>query len=155
MQSKNWTKFVDAVTIIWLIVFAIGLNASTEIIQSRCSLLNFYLLPIFVIDLVLLYRQEGDFRSFLKKRWFDILLVIPYFRIFRVFRMARLLRFLKILKLQKIMKFTRLTNKSKRTTKALKVNRRKNSEPKIEPYPIGREDAPNKSGSLNVHNNEI
>ena len=120
MKEEKWTALVDLITIFWLALFITGLISTNEIIKERCGLATLCLLPVFVLDLVVLFRKEDNFKTFLKKRWFDVLLVIPYFRVFRLFRMARLLKVLKLLKLKKFLNFTRFSKKSKRVTKVVK-----------------------------------
>ena len=82
-----WDRFVDVVTLVWLVIFAIGFTSLT-FIPANVSLA---LLGVFVVDLGVKYRREPNLRTFLRRRWTDILMVIPYFRIFRVLRFVRLL----------------------------------------------------------------
>ena len=119
MKDKVWIRIVDAVTVVWLSAFITGWFSSSALVQSRCTLVTLWLLPVFVCDLIVLFRKEDDFKTFIRKRWFDVLLVIPYFRVFRIFRMARVLKVLKLLKLRKALGLTRFTKKSKRAVNAV------------------------------------
>ncbi len=96
-----WDRFVDLATIIWLVIFVIGLTAST-LIPANVQLV---LLAVFVVDLGVIYRREPNLRVFLRRCWTDILMVIPYFRIFRIFKLVRLLRILKTFRLAKVRRF--------------------------------------------------
>ena len=110
-----WDRFVDFATVIWLSIFVIGLIQPT-LIPTNVQLV---LLVIFVADLVVKYRREPNLRVFVTRRWTDILMVIPYFRIFRILKLVRLLRILKIARLAKTGRFPGL--------KALEGFRRKST----------------------------
>ena len=101
MRGMWWDRFVDFATIIWLAIFAIGFTAST-LIPANVQLV---LLGVFVVDLGVKYRREPNLRVFLTRRWTDILMVIPYFRIFRILKFVRLLRILKTFRLAKVRRF--------------------------------------------------
>ena len=88
----KWDFFVDFVTIVWLTLFIMGLTNTTDIPDLAVNLM----LVVFVADLVVKYRREPDLRTFLRRRWIDILLVIPWFRPFRILRFVRVLRLLRI-----------------------------------------------------------
>ncbi len=101
----RWDYFVDIATVVWLTLFVLGytnqLAVPDLIIQS--------MLAIFVADLVVKYRREGNLKSFLRHRWTDIVLVMPWFRVFR------LLTFIRMLRLPRIaVQLERLRRKSKR-----------------------------------------
>ncbi len=95
-----WDRFVDFVTVIWLVVFVVGFVAPS-LIPSNTQLI---LLVVFVADLGVKFRRDPEPRTFLRRRWFDILMVIPYFRIFRILKIVRLLRIFRILKLLRMFK---------------------------------------------------
>jgi voltage-gated potassium channel len=120
VRVTAWTVFVDVITILWLAVFVIGLITANESIADRCDLISLLLLPVFVIDLYFLFKQADNFLGFVIKRWFDIILVIPYFRIFRILKFARLLRALKIIKMNRVLGFMRTTKKSQRVVELVK-----------------------------------
>jgi hypothetical protein len=117
----KWILFVDVVTVIWLVVFAIGIITTNENTAYRCNFISLLLLPVFVVDLYFLFKQADNFRVFVKKRWFDILLVIPYFRIFRILKFVRLLKVLKIIKMRRLFGLMRATKKGHRTAKLLRT----------------------------------
>ena len=96
-----WDRFVDFATVIWLVIFVIGLTAST-LIPAKVQLV---LLAVFVVDLGVIYRREPNLRVFLRRRWTDILMVIPYFRVFRILKLVRLLRILKTFRIANVRRF--------------------------------------------------
>jgi voltage-gated potassium channel len=121
MKEKSWVIFVDVVTINWLVVFAVGVFTSNEVTADRCEFITLLLLPVFVIDLFVLLKRADNFRSFIKQHWFDILIVIPYFRVFRLLKFARVLRALRLIKLARFLGITRAVRKTKRVTKTVKI----------------------------------
>ncbi len=118
MTRMKWKTLVDITTAIWLLLFIRGLIIPNDKISTYCSQATIILLPIFFYDLYLLYKDERDLRKFIVKRWFDILLVIPYFRIFRILRLARLAR------LAKLLRFAKLRKKTKRIANGLPLNKK-------------------------------
>ena len=96
-----WDRFVDAVTILWLGMFFANIYQS-DLIPTT---IEFGLLGVFVVDLVVKARAEPNLSTFLRKRWTDILMVIPYFRIFRILRFTRLLRILRAARIVRVGRF--------------------------------------------------
>lgn len=117
MKEKNWVIFVDVVTINWLVVFAVGLFTSNKVTAEQCEFITLLLLPVFVIDLFILLKRADNYRTFIKQHWFDILIVIPYFRVFRLLKFARVLRALRLIKFARFLGITRAARKTKRVTK--------------------------------------
>ena len=111
---QKWSKFVDIVTITWLCIFVIGYFSMGKV-ANICNLLNIAILSVFIVDLILIYRKSDNWYNFLTKNWFNILMVVPYFRVFRIFRMFKVLRlfkFMKIIKVGKAIKITMLSHES-------------------------------------------
>lgn len=111
-RKEKWTKVVDIVTIIWLGIFMIGFFV-TERIVHVCNILNVAILSVFVADLVIIYKSSSNWRMFLKKHWFDIIMVIPYFRIFRIFRIFKVLKILRVAKVARAAKAAKMATKSR------------------------------------------
>lgn len=111
--AKKWARLVDASTIVWIVAFLLGLF-TTDTVKAYCGYITLFLLPVFICDLILIFRQEKHFKTFIKNRWFDVLLVIPYFRIFRIFRFARALKILRITRLKRILGVTKFIKKSRK-----------------------------------------
>ena len=123
MRKRNWTIFVDLITVIWLIAFFVGLLNRETSITRYCNIINLAILPIFLTDLFFIYRETSSLKVFLKTKWLDILLVIPYFRIFRLLRFARVIRFLKVIRFAKVSRGTKAVKKLNRATEMLKRER--------------------------------
>ncbi|MFQ5915591.1 MAG: ion transporter [Nitrospinota bacterium] len=92
----SWATFVDSVTVLWLIVFALGLLITDEQLARICISVNLGLLPVFVVDVFVQYRRSPKWRIFLKENWVDIVMVIPFFRVFRIVRVVRFLRLVRV-----------------------------------------------------------
>ncbi len=100
-MKLSWKNFVDITTIIWLIIFFVGFYTN-ENVQRICLIFNTIILFVFLLDLIFIYRKFGRKRDFIKNHWFDVMMIIPYFRIFRI---VRSLKFLKVLNKLKVFKF--------------------------------------------------
>ena len=92
-HGGTWDRFVDAVTFVWLGVFALGIVGTRGQVLDTVLLA---LLPIYVVDLVVQYRRVGSFKLFLRRHWLTILMTIPYLRVLRFARLVRALRFLRV-----------------------------------------------------------
>ena len=51
MKKENWTKIVDIITVVWISVFFLGFIVKDEGINQICNQFNFFLLPVFLLDL--------------------------------------------------------------------------------------------------------
>ena len=103
----HWSKFVDLVTIIWLVIFVLGFFTSPSL-EDTLRTVNIAILSIFVIDLGVSYWKVRSPSLFVRKHWLDILMVIPYFRVFRIARILRLARFIRIFKSVKAFRSVKL-----------------------------------------------
>ncbi|MDA2936850.1 hypothetical protein MYX75_01120 [Acidobacteria bacterium AH-259-A15] len=108
-----WDRFVDVITILWLGIFFTNI-IEPDLIPAGIEL---GLLSVFIADLAIKARSEPNFSIFLRNRWVDILMVIPYFRIFRILKFIRLIRFLKMTRVFRVGRFPGL--------KVLEASRRK------------------------------
>lgn len=123
LNRKKWTRLVDAITVFWLAVFVLGFFTSPGIARV-CNILNIAILAVFAADLVLTYKDSDNRRTFLKRHWLDVLMIIPYFRIFRILRIARLLRVAKVVRVAKVAKVGKASklaraSKSRRVAKGI------------------------------------
>lgn len=117
----TWPKFVDIVTVIWLVLFGCSFFTLPEVLATSIEWTCWVILSVFVADLVVAYLRVRNIPRFLKKHWLDILMVIPYFRIFRVLRLLRLFRFTRFAKVLKgMMRSERFYQTVKRTRKLWK-----------------------------------
>jgi len=118
LRQLSWSRLVDIVTIIWLIIFILGFFASPALADAL-RMANITILSVFVVDLWVSYRKVRSLPIFLKRHWLDILMVIPYFRIFRVARILRLARFIRIARGVKIVRSAKIV-KAVKTVKLAK-----------------------------------
>lgn len=114
VKKNSWKTFVDIITVLWIITFLAGLFANDTNIVKICNYVNLLFLPIFIFDLIFLYRRNQNIKTFITEKWLDILMVIPYFRVFRILRMVKTLRILKIVKVKKILKIFKFSKKTAR-----------------------------------------
>jgi len=132
IHSKWWDRGIDITTLVWMLLFA---GSMTGIFGLWAETLIWVTFPIFVLDLLVAYLRIRDFKLFLKKHWFTILITIPWLRVFRaaralrVFRAARAARGVKGARAAKALKITNRigmvksvkTIKLAKSTKSLKV----------------------------------
>ena len=102
----KWILFVDIVTGIWLCMFILTFFLSEEI-KRIFDIILLSMLFIYLIDLVFIYKNSKR-KNFFKDHWFDIVVVIPYFRLFRF------LKFIRFLKMARISKGTKAIKGSER-----------------------------------------
>tara|TARA_B110000438_G_C15304919_1_gene432781 strand:- start:16 stop:405 length:390 start_codon:yes stop_codon:yes gene_type:complete len=112
MNQIAWARSVNCTTIVWLVVFFIGLFAFDSDLfgfneplidfpsewKPAWELISWVIWGIFVVDVYFKYRDSENWKSFLKNHWFDIILLIPFFRILRILRLFRLLKTMKLFK---------------------------------------------------------
>lgn len=118
LEMSRWDRFVDAVTVVWLCVFILGF-VSVEY-GDACDLINLLLLPVFIVDLFVIYRRVGDVKVLLLKHWLDILMVIPFLRVVRAVRIIRVIRLARVAKTTRAVKAVKAI-KTSRASKASKI----------------------------------
>ncbi len=99
---RPWDALVDAVTVVWLSAFTVGMMY--EKYSGVTDTINLSLLPVFVADLYVGYTRVGNLRKFLRERWLDVLAVIPFLRVIRAARILRLARARRVEKALKALK---------------------------------------------------
>lgn len=70
-------------------------------LQQPIYIINWIIWIIFVIDLGVKYSEIRNYKVFFRKHWFDIVLLIPFFRILSIMRFLKLIRVLKLIKVVK------------------------------------------------------
>ena len=108
---RYWNHFVDLITIVWLSAFMVSLSGSDLgfiMVDSNVLFLadtiTLFALPIFIIDLVIKFYYFGHSKSFFKKHWVSIIMVIPYFRIFKILRLVKVVGLVKFSRIPQAMK---------------------------------------------------
>ncbi|WP_049981831.1 hypothetical protein [Halolamina rubra] len=102
--ERWWPPFVEVITLAWVLLFAVDVAASLDLLAVTAATASTaraalqWLLLVFLVDLVLLYRwADDDLRGFVRSHWFLILTVVPWFRPLRLLRAGRSLRALRLL----------------------------------------------------------
>ena len=108
---RYWNQFVDLITIIWLAAFMISLLGSDLgfiIVDSSilylADTITLFTLPIFILDLMIKFYSFGHSKSFFKKHWVSIIMVVPYFRIFRILRLVKVVGLVKFSRIPQAIK---------------------------------------------------
>ena len=120
LHSKWWDRGIDLVTFVWMVLF---FGSMSGYLGPWTEIAIWGTFPIFVFDLIVAYLRIRNFKLFLKKHWFTILITIPWLRVFRVARTLRILRAaraakgVKGIRAAKAIKITKLA----KTTKSLKL----------------------------------
>ncbi len=123
---RYWNHFVDLTTIVWLSAFMVSLLGSDlgfiifdSSVLFLADTITLFALPIFIIDLVIKFYSFGHSKSFFKKHWISIIMVIPYFRIFKILRLVKVVELLKFSRIPKAIKS--VLNLAKMIYKVLKL----------------------------------
>jgi hypothetical protein len=123
---RYWNHFVDLTTIVWLSAFMVSLLGSDlgfiifdSSVLFLADTITLFALPIFIIDLVIKFYSFGHSKSFFKKHWISIIMVIPYFRIFKILRLVKVVGLLKFSRIPKAIKS--VLNLAKMIYKVLKL----------------------------------
>ena len=112
MNEIVWARSVELTTIVWLVIFFVGLFAFDSDLfgyekplidfpsewEFHWEVLSWIIWGVFVIDVYFKYKASENWKVFFRRHWFDIILLIPFFRILRVLRLLRLLKTLKFAK---------------------------------------------------------
>lgn len=110
-KLKIWSKAVDFVTVIWLLYFILDLSTSL-IYNTYSTFFSYFIYTFFITDFIIIFITHNSKKQFFKENWFDILMVLPFFRLFR---------FLKILKMKKLRNLWKLIKKSKKLKRSKKI----------------------------------
>ena len=95
MMIKKWDLLNIVITVIWLIVFVLYLfGDDAKWIGFVLTLVTIF----FVFDLIYIYKNRSSTKDFFKQNWFDIIMLIPFFRIFKIGKIVRVLKIAKTAK---------------------------------------------------------
>lgn len=99
----------DLTTVAWFCIFIVGFMAFDadlvgleplikipESYQTAWTVVNWSIWAVFAVDVWFKYRRIWNPREFVRRHWFDLLLLIPVFRVLAVLRVLRLLRMLRL-----------------------------------------------------------
>jgi hypothetical protein len=141
--ERRWSRLVDGVTVVWLGVFLVVMfHADYPVLRlvdplwvARLDEVLFWMTVFFITDLFLQYRWSGlPAARFLRLRWFDVLMAIPFLRplrLLRIVRVGRLARAFRVVVRSR--NLTALYKKSKRAAKATLVGAAASEEPRPTP----------------------
>lgn len=118
MKKATWERIDDKTKkLAPLLVFLLVLYLYSSFINSVLpknveKYIGYILITYFIAELVIKYLAVRDFSKFIKKYWFEIILIIPFFKSLRVIgvvsKSAKLLKYIpyvrKLLKIPKIIK---------------------------------------------------
>ena len=118
MKKATWERIDDKTKkLAPLLVFLLVLYLYSSFINSVLpknveKYIGYILITYFIAELVIKYLAVRDFSKFVKKYWFEIILIIPFFKSLRVIgvvsKSAKLLKYIpyvrKLLKIPKIIK---------------------------------------------------
>ena len=110
MNQKSWTKAVDGTTVLWLAIFFVGIFSFDsdlfgleeplidfpQDLKNPWEIVSWIIWGVLLVDVIFKYRASENWKEFFRKHWFDILLLIPFFRILRIMRLLRLLKVAKV-----------------------------------------------------------
>ena len=107
--TKHWAAIVDLTTVAWFGIFIVGFMAFDadligletlikipESYETAWTAVNWSIWAVFAVDVWFKYRKTGSPREFVRRHWFDLLLLIPFFRVLAILRVLRLMRMLRL-----------------------------------------------------------
>jgi hypothetical protein len=94
MMVKKWDLLNIVITVIWLIVFVLNFFVHETWVNVVLSIVTIF----FVFDLIYIYKNRNSTKDFFRQNWFDIIMLIPFFRIFKVGKIVRVLKISKTAK---------------------------------------------------------
>ena len=95
MMIKKWDLLNIVITVIWLIFFVLSLIFVEE---KWIGVVLIIVTIFFVFDLIYIYKNRNSTKDFFRENWFDIIMLIPFFRIFKVGKIVRVLKISKTAK---------------------------------------------------------
>jgi hypothetical protein len=106
-EQHLFPKFLEEST--ELFCFKSSLVSLPQEWEQPLFILNWITWVVFAFDLTLKYIHINNYKIFLRKHWFDIILVIPFFRMSGIYRFLILIRVLKLIKI--VRNYLRLNKK--------------------------------------------
>ena len=79
---------------IWLIVCVLNFFVDAKGVDVVLIIVTIFL----VFDLIYIYKNRNSTKDFFRENWFDIIMLIPFFRIFKVGKIVRVLKISKTAK---------------------------------------------------------
>lgn len=102
--ERWWPPFVELAAIAWIALFLADLAVGFDLLvvsegtEKAVRGALQWLLVVFLLDLVLLYRwSDSGPREFVRSNWVLVLTAVPWFRPFRLLRVGRSVRAVRLL----------------------------------------------------------
>jgi len=83
--------------IIWVIVFFLSFKFKNNIIHNILYIISFY----YIIELIYLFIIYNNKKDFFKNYWFDIILLLPIFKVFKLFKHIKIIKKILSMKIHK------------------------------------------------------
>ena len=94
---KHFNYLLFSLVIASMILFIVEMTCNlSEHALHIIEYVHLAVLVAFIIDLYLEYRRIGNFKKFIKKYWFEILIMIVFSSLGRIFRVVRELKYLSV-----------------------------------------------------------
>ena len=94
MMIKKWDLLNIVITVIWLIVFVLNFFVHATWVDVVLFIVTIF----FIFDLIYIYKNRNSTKDFFRENWFDVIMLIPFFRIFKVGKIVRVLKISKTAK---------------------------------------------------------
>lgn len=87
-KVDNKTKKLAPILVLLLSLYLYGSFVDPVFSKKVNKYVGLILITYFVVELIIKYLATRDFSKFIKKYWFDIILVVPFFKSLRVIGMV-------------------------------------------------------------------
>ena len=118
-----------------IILLSLPLYAVPAEFLAALYILEWVVIAIFVVDLVVLYRQEDGFGCFLRNCWVDIIAAIPVPGIFGAFKIVRIARIARIARMARVTHSLKFFSKKSGVNTYLRKRARRTDDIEIREHP--------------------
>jgi hypothetical protein len=122
MKTWHFIVFIAVAITFLIILLQLPIYTLPPAMEQALLILEWIVIAIFIIDLVILYKHEKNFVSFLKNCWIDIIAAVPIPGIFGAVKIVRVARIARIARISHSLKF--FSKKSGMNTYLRKANHR-------------------------------
>lgn len=120
-SQKQWKKLDTAlsrtlpIVLVLLFVYLYLSLIDNSVSSVYKNVLKYIIIGFFVLELIVKYQFYESRKKFIKSKWLDILLIVPFFKVFKLFKLAGLVG-----KLFKSLKFLPYIQKGLKVPKILR-----------------------------------
>lgn len=99
-KLERWfSHFIVFLIFLSVVLIAIEFNyVLTDVQQLWFNIIDFFIILMFLLDLIIEYIKINNFNHFIRHCWLDILAVIPLIAFFRPLKVIKLFRVFKVVK---------------------------------------------------------